>query len=165
MKLINQLFPVALVAVLLPAMTLAATPAHDIHHGATVPSTAAASAELSTDTAAPADDPAADLLKRMQAVHERLPGARNAGERRKVLAESRQLLLEAMALLDAAEEKHHRMMGKAAGNNDEMDMDHMGGLDTKQCMEMHAARARHMDLMHAVLRALVDQQAAAIPAG
>lgn len=40
----------------------------------------------------------------------------------------------------------------------------MGDMNMQQCQEMQQAHARHMELMHAVLQALVDQQVASAPA-
>lgn len=189
----QRILRLALAAALLPAVALAAAPAHDHNHGASVPATAATSPEVNTDTVAPAPrDPTTSLLDRMRDLHERLGSARTAVERQKLLAENRRLLQEAMNLLDSATGPHGgKGMTKGSNEGEATDGDalsgrsrgkdmvdlgpqpraaapdgrkRMGDMDMQHCEELHASQARHMELMHAVLRALVDQQASPLPA-
>lgn len=132
---------------------------------------------------APADNGRVDrLLQRMREQSESLRAARTAAERQRLLAESRRQMQEGMELLrtqppahDMATRHHgdgsaapampggqHGAPGAMMGEPGAAEgRKRMGEKPMQQCHEMHSAQARHMELMHAVLQALVDQQAAA----
>lgn len=158
--------------------------------GATAPGTTATtpSAPATSATTAPAGNDRIDRqLQRMRELHERMAAAKSPAERQRLQADNRRLLQEAMELLRAQPAAHDMAMmhhgdagtspgaapqampgdpaagpGAAMGGAGPAEgRKRMGAMPMQQCHDMHAAQARHMELMHAVLQALVDQQAAA----
>lgn len=132
---------------------------------------------------APADTGRVDrLLQRMREQSEALRAARTPAERQRLLADNRRLMQEGMEQLRTLPPAHdmammhhgaggaapampggqHGTPGAMTGEPGAADgRKRMGEKPMQQCHDMHAAQARHMELMHAVLQALVDQQAAA----
>lgn len=143
-------------ALLLAASTFAQTPAeHSAHHPADAAS-AAGKSPVAPKSATPGPMSMADMeahMKAMQAMHEKMAGAKTAQERQALLAEHMKLMQQGMAMMGGM--RGGMGMGQMPGGAASAPMDPQM---RQQMME------KRMDMMQSMMQMMMDRMQAMPPA-